>query len=183
MTNRQITQWLSAWQNGDQAAFVRLVETVYDELRRIAARRLRMERRGHTLQPTALVHEAYGKLLPLQNLAWRDRAHFFAVAARLMRQALIDYAKAKNAQRRGGGLKRVSLAGLGGVEAGVDVLRLDEAMTRLAQIAPRQARALELAFFGGLTKREIAAALGFSEATVYHELKAARGWLLRQLGG
>ncbi|MCU0627143.1 MAG: sigma-70 family RNA polymerase sigma factor [Gemmatimonadaceae bacterium] len=181
-----VTQLLSAWSAGDRAALDALLPAVYAELRRQADRVLRHQASGHTLQPTALVHEAWLRLVAQRPAQLEGRAHFVAVAARCMRQVLVDAARARNADKRGGGVHAVTLdpqadlpAGTG--ETGLDILALDEALARLATIDPQQARLVELRYFVGLTLDETAAALGVSAATVSREWAVARRWLRREL--
>jgi RNA polymerase sigma factor (TIGR02999 family) len=181
----EVTRLLLEWKGGDAAALERLLPLVYAELRRIAARHLRHERPGHTLQPTALVHEAYLRLVSAPELEWRDRAHFFGVAARLMRQILVDHARARQRAKRGGEVRKVSLdeAPEARVTADVDLLALDEALERLAELDPQQSRVVELRYFGGLTIEETAEVVGVSPATVKREWTLAKAWLRRELGG
>jgi RNA polymerase sigma factor (TIGR02999 family) len=182
--NSRVTELLLDWRRGDNDALDQLVPIIYDELRRMAARQLRSERSDHTLQPTALVHEAYGRLIGA-DITWNDRAHFFAVAARTMRRVLVDHARAVNRDKRGGGIVRVTLDENAAVSATdpSDVLALDEALERLALMDPRKAEVVQLHFFGGLTYDEIAEALGISAATVDRDLRMARAWLFHALGG
>lgn len=178
-----VTQLLLAWGNGDRDALEDLVPVVYDELRRIAARYLRHERLDHTLQPTALVHEAYLKLIDQQRARWQNRAQFFGVAAQLMRRILVDHARTHVAAKRGGGVPPVTLvdAACASPARGIDVLALDEALTRLTSIYPEQGRLVELRFFGGLTIEETGEAMGLSPATVKRHWAVARAWLLSNL--
>jgi RNA polymerase sigma factor (TIGR02999 family) len=170
---------------GDPDAAASLFALVYDELRRLAASALRRERPDHTLQATALVHEAYLRLADEPDARWENRAHFLAVAAQAMRRILVDHARGRNAQKRGGGDVRRSLDGLEGIVAAegpeVDLLALDEALGRLAVFDPRQARVVELRFFGGLTVEETAAVTGLSDRTVKREWQMARAWLRREM--
>jgi RNA polymerase sigma factor (TIGR02999 family) len=187
-----VTPLLLAWGSGDRAALDALVPVVYSELRRQAARALRREGAGHTLQATALVHEAYLRLVDQRRAEWRNRAQFFGVAAELMRRVLIDHARARHTAKRGGGAAPVTL-GLGGAglsdaaadvaaeEPAAEVLALDEALSRLAAMDPEMARLVELRYFGGLTIEETAEVLGVSPATVKREWATARGWLRREL--
>jgi RNA polymerase sigma factor (TIGR02999 family) len=158
---------------------------VYDELRRLAERHFRRERVGHTLQPTAVVHEAYFRLVDQTRVTWKNRGHFFAVASQAMRRILVDYARARAADKRGGGEKRVTLAS---AEASrepsgeVDLLALDEALTRLKVLDGAQAQIVELRFFGGLSIEETALALETSASSVKREFRSAKAWLYRELG-
>jgi RNA polymerase sigma-70 factor, ECF subfamily len=190
--DRDVTALLRAWGQGEQTALHELLPLVYGELRRQAARRLRAQPPGHTLQATALVHEAYLRLVDRDTAGtdWQDRSHFFAVAARAMRSVLVDHARARRAAKRGGGARALTLetADASGALAdrssdpGLDVEALDEALTRLAALDPRQARVVELRYFGGLSIEETAQALGVSHATVEREWRTARLWLRRELG-
>src|SRR5687768_3026459 len=161
------------------AAFERLVPLVYDELRRVARARLRNEREGHTLQTTALVHEAYVRLVDLDRMSLRDRTHFFAMAARLMREILVDHARRKNADKRGGAAEMVRLedAEPAAPAATIDLLALDEALAQLADVDPRLSQVVELRFFGGLSIAETADTLTVSSATVERDWVVARAWL------
>ena len=178
-----VSQLLADWQRGDQAAFNRLVPLVYEELRRVARARLRGERNGHTLQTTALVHEAYVRLADLDRMTLRDRVHFFAMASRLMREILVDHARRRNADKRGGGAEMVSLEGANPAAVGntVDLLALDEALTQLAAFEPRLSQVVELRFFGALSIAETAVALDVSPATVERDWVVAKAWLYQRL--
>lgn len=180
-----VTGLLLEWRQGDAEALARLLPLVYDELRQIAARQLRKERADHTLQPTAVVHEAFLKLVDLPRLQWQDRAHFLAVASRLMRQVLVDYARARDALKRGGNQPQVDHAeqvvAIEGEQ--IDMLALDGALQRLAALDAEQAQLVELRFFGGLTIAETAEVLHSSPATVKRDWDTARTWLFRELGG
>ena len=185
-----VTGLLIAWSEGDRAALDALLPVVYAELRRQARRALRRETAGHTLQPTALVHEAYLRLVDQRPIRWQSRAHFFGVAARCMRQVLVDAARTRRAAKRGRGAHTVTLDDADGVaagpsagveNAGVEVLALEEALVRLAALDPGQARLVELRYFGGLTLDDTAATLGVSPATVSREWTVARRWLRREL--
>jgi RNA polymerase sigma-70 factor (ECF subfamily) len=181
-----IVAGLSAGGGGDKPSAEELLPIVYDELRRLAARYLSGERPGHTLQPTALVHEAYIKLVDMTRVDWQGRTHFFAVGARVMRNLLIDHARGRGRAKRGGKLQRVTLAGnvqpFGGAELDLDrLLVVDEALQRLAELDERQARVVELRFFGGLTVPEVSQLLGVSQRTVEGDWTHARAWLLREL--
>lgn len=176
----QVSELLLTWRNGDRGALDRLVPLVHDELRRLAEQCMRGERPGHTLQPTALVHEAYLRLIG-SEIAWQDRAHFFAVAATTMRRVLVDHARAKGRVKRDG--KPVSLEDslLVAPDCADDLLVVNDALDRLAAKDERAARVVELHFFGGLTYEETAEALGISAATVDRDLRFARAWLHREL--
>jgi RNA polymerase sigma-70 factor, ECF subfamily len=179
-----VTGLLHAWSAGDGTALEVLLPAVYDELRRQARRALRHERVGHTLQPTALVHEAYLRLVDQTRTQWESRSQFFAVAAQAMRRILVDHARTRGRAKRGGGETPVTLADADSVcasRSGVDALALDEALTRFAALDPRKARLVELRFFAGLSIPESAAALGISEATAVREWAVARAWLRREL--
>jgi RNA polymerase sigma factor (TIGR02999 family) len=178
-----VTQLLLAWSDGDRAALEDLVPAVYGELRRIAGRYLRRERLDHTLQPTALVHEAYLKLIDQERARWQNRAQFFGVAAQLMRRILVDHARERAAAKRGGGVSPVTLVDAAGASParGIDVLALDEALTRLTALYPEQGRLVELRYFGGLTIEETGEAMGLSPATVKRQWAVARAWLLANL--
>jgi len=183
-----VTGLLLKWRQGDAEALARLLPLVYDELRQIAARQLQRERADHTLQPTAIVHETFLKLVDLPRLQWQDRAHFLAVASRLMRQVLVDYARARHTLKRGGSQPPREQAEPAeqavAIEGGqVDVLALDSALERLAAFDSEQARLVELRFFGGLTIAETADVLRSSPATVKRDWDTARTWLFRELGG
>lgn len=182
-----VTQLLRQASGGDRAAMDALVPYVYEELRRLAHAQLAGERTEHTLSTTALVHEAYLRLVNVTKVDWRDRVHFFSMAARTMRRVLVDYARSRSARKRGGDWTRVTL---GEEEHGISlpdetvgmVGALDEALDRLEGISPRQSHLLELRFFGGLKLKECAQALGISVTTVTEELRLARAWLTRELG-
>ena len=168
---------------GDRDAEARLIPQVYNELRRVAAAYMRRERNDHTLQPTALVHEAYAQLVDHPNPHWHNRAHFLATAAQVMRHILVDHARAKRAGKRGGVQQQITLdeALLSSTDRTVDLLFIHEALDRLAAFDPRQERVVELHFFGGLTFEEIALVLGVSERTVKREWSMARAWLRTEL--
>ena len=177
-----MTRLLLAWKGGDEAALDRLVPIVEAELKRIARRCMRGQRQGHTLQATALVNEAYMRLVDVQQINWQNRAHFLAMAARLMRRILVDSARARAYQKRGGGAIRVTFEeDLPLVHKGADVLALEEALRSLAALDERKGRVVELRFFGGLTVEETAAALDISSETVMRDWKFARSWLMREL--
>ena len=190
MAGREATRLFAAHRQGDAGALAELFPLVYDELRRLAARQIRREYGPQTLEATALVHEAYMRLIPDGNLAWNDRAHFLAIAARSMRQVLIDRARARKAQKRGGPVAPVTLTDAlldragdpGQAGHGIDVIALDEALGRLHQLDPKQAEMVELRFFGGLTIEETAEVMQRSPATVKRLWKFAQAWLRRELG-
>lgn len=179
-----VTQLLVDWGKGDQAALEKLMPLVYDELRRLASNYLRRERATHTLQPTALVNEAYLKLVDQRNAKWQNRAHFFGISAQLMRRILVDHARQHQAAKRGGSnQQRLSITSAERVakQPDVDLLALNEALEELTQMDPQQAQIVELKFFGGLSIDETAEVLGISHATVERDWKMARAWLRRQL--
>jgi len=185
----EITRLLKAWGRGDSAALDRLTPLVYERLRRMARGYMRNERPGHTLQATALVNEAFLRLVETRNLDWTDRAHFFAMCARVMRRILVDAARSRAATKRGGQVDRaehstaINLDRLPdpASEISAQVCALDEALNMLAQIGPRQAQVIELRFFGGLTVEETAHVLQVSPQTVMREWRLARAWLAREL--
>jgi RNA polymerase sigma factor (TIGR02999 family) len=181
--SRNITALLAAWSHGNEEALNELIPLVYDELRRIAHQHLRRERTGHTLQSTALVHEAYQRLIGISKPRWQDRAHFFAVSAQLMRRILVDYARSRNYLKRGGGDRAVTLDDALGIasDRNPDVVAVDEALDDLAKIDPRKARIVELRFFGGLSMEETSEVLKISTDTVLRDWKLAKVWLLREL--
>jgi RNA polymerase sigma-70 factor (ECF subfamily) len=177
-----VTGLLRAWGAGDEAALERLIPVVHQELRRVARRCMAGERAGHTLQTTALINEAYIRLLGVQHVNWQDRAHFVAVAARQMRRILVDSARARRYQKRGGGAIQVTLdEAMGLLERGRDLVALDEALDALAKFDERKSRVIELRFFGGLSVEETAAILGVSADTVMRDWRLAKGWLRREL--
>ena len=179
-----ITQLLIDWGHGDQAALEKLMPLVYSELRRLATNYLRRERTGHTLQPTALVNEAYLKLVNQQNAKWQNRAQFFAISAQLMRRILVDHARRHQALKRGGSeQQRLSITTAEELvtQPAIDLLALNEALDELAKMDPQQSRIVELKFFAGLSIEETAEVLGIGHATVEREWKSARAWLRRQL--
>jgi RNA polymerase sigma-70 factor (ECF subfamily) len=187
-SSRKITQWLVAWSNGDQTALDQLIPLVHEELQRLARRYMRQERRrehhGVTLQTTALVNEAYLRLIDAGNVQWESRAHFFAIAAQLMRRILVDYARSRNRVKRGGAAQRVELeeAAFFSVERAPDLVALDDALNALAQIDERKSRVVELRFFGGLSVAETAEVLKVSTDTILRDWRLAKSWLLRELG-
>ena len=182
-SRQDVTDLLIDWGKGDQEALNKLMPLVYDELHRLASRYLRHERAGHTLQTTALVHEAYLKLVDQRNANWQNRVQFFAAAAKVMRHVLVDYARSRRALKRGGDYCRLSLdeAAISSEEKDADLLSLNEALNTLAAIDAQQSRVVELRVFGGLTVEETAEALGISPRTVKREWSMAKAWLHRQI--
>jgi len=182
-TSGEVTRILQDWGKGDQQALDRLMPLVYAELRSLARRYLRRERSDHTLQATALVHEAYLRLVDQSGVTWQNRAHFFGVAAQAMRRILVDHARRHHAAKRGGPAFKVSLDDvmIAATERSDDLLALDDALTRLAELDPRQGRIVELRLFSGLTVEETADALGISPATVKREWTSAKAWLTREV--
>ena len=179
----QVTGLLLAWGQGDEAALTQLIPLVHGELRRIARRCMAGERAGHSLQATALVNEAYLRLVEVQHVSWQNRAHFLAMSARLMRRILVDVARSKRYQKRGGGAVRVTFDDALAVtnEPGQDLVALDDALQALATLDARKAQVIELRFFGGLSVEETASALTVSVETVMRDWKFARAWLRREL--
>jgi len=173
------------WQSGDNSALERLIPLVHDELRRLARQCMRREREGHTLQTTALVNEAYLRLVNSSRVQWHDRTHFFAIAAQLMRRVLVDEVRKHRYQKRGGGFTRIALDEALAIsqQRELDVLALDLALDRLAQFAPRKCQIVEMRFFGGLSVDETGVVLGVSNDTVKREWRTAKLWLLRELSG
>jgi RNA polymerase sigma factor (TIGR02999 family) len=180
---KEITQLLLAWSEGDQAALEQLIPLVYDELRRLASGYLCGERPGHTLQTTALINEAFLRLIEWKNVEWQNRAHFFGVAAQLMRRILVDYARSRHYLKRGGAAHQVSLdeAAIVAEEVSEQLVALDEALKRLAEADPRKSQIVELRYFGGLSVEETAEALKVAPRTVRREWSLARAWLYREL--
>ena len=176
-----VTRLLRQLRSGDQDAAGKLISAVYSELRQVAARAMRHERPGHTLQPTALVHEAFLKLTGSAGVEWRDRAHFFGVAARLMREILVDYARQKGAAKRGGVRITLDDSLLIAEDRLADALAIDEAVKHLEALDPRQGQIVELRFFGGLSVEEVAEVLKISTPTVKREWQSAKAWLHREL--
>jgi RNA polymerase sigma factor (TIGR02999 family) len=184
MAASQITQLLAGLKDGDRsAAAEKLMPLVYDEFRALAARHLRHERKNHTLQPTALVHEAYLRLIDQTRVDWQGRTHFFAVGAQAIRRILVDHARQRKRQKRGGGAARVALdeAVALAPEREEEILALDEAMEKLAKLDARQARVVEMRFFAGMNVAEVAQELGVSKRTVEGDWTMARAWLMREL--
>lgn len=181
----EVTKLLFAWREGDEAALERLIPLVHAELRRIAHRFMRKERAGHSMQTSALVNEAYLRLIDANKVDWQNRAHFFAISASLMRRILVDAARERQARKRGGSAEHVLLdeALVAGKEMHTDLVALDEALTALAKIDDRKARVVELRFFGGLNEAEMAEALQVSPETVRRDWRLAKAWLLRFLEG
>jgi RNA polymerase sigma factor (TIGR02999 family) len=179
----EVTQLLQAWSRGDETALDRLMPLVYDELRRLAHHYMTRENAGHILQTTALVNEAYLRLIDANTVNWQDRAHFFAISAKLMRRILVQFARSRNSQKRGGGLSHVSLdkAALVSSEQDADLIELDEALTSLAAIDQRKAKVVELRFFGGLNLEETGEVLGVSPDTVWRDWDLAKSWLYREM--
>ena len=179
----EITTLLKAWSGGDPAALERLAEQVYPQLRLMARRYMKNERLGNTLQATALVHEVYFRLVDVTKVEWRERAQFFAMVAQMMRRILVNAAKARAAQKRGGMVPKVNIEETAVLSAGPDrsILAVDEALTAFSQLAPRQAKVVELRYFGGLTEEEIVAALNISPRTVRRDWEFAKAWLSREL--
>jgi RNA polymerase sigma-70 factor (ECF subfamily) len=181
----ETTQLLRAWASGDQGALDQLTPRVYNELRRIAGHCMQNERPGRTIQTTALVHEAYLRLIDVDNVDWQHRAHFLAVAATMMRRILLDRARRRTAAKRGGKTPRVDLDEIPAVSSGREreLIALDDALTALAEVDPRKARVIELRFFGGLSVEETAEVLKVSQDTVMRDWRLARAWLLDELSG
>ena len=179
----EITMLLKAWSAGDSSALARLAEQVYPQLRLMARRYMRNERPGNTLQATALVHEVYFRLVDVTNVEWRERAQFFAMVAQMMRRILVNSAKARAAQKRGGMSPKVNIDETAVLSATPDrsILAVDDALTAFSQLAPRQAQVVELRYFGGLSLEETANALGISVMTVRRDWRAAKAWLFRRM--
>ena len=178
-----VTDLLVAWNGGEAEALTKLVPLVYEELRNIARRRLRRERQGHTLEPTALVHEAYARLIDQNRVRWQNRAHFFAVAGQTMRRILVDHARRRHAARRGGHGLRLSLdeTVASGDRRDVDLIALDDALNGLTELDASQARIVELRYFGGLSIEETGEVLSISAATVKRDWSVAKAWLYRRM--
>jgi RNA polymerase sigma-70 factor, ECF subfamily len=185
METSETTQLLRAWAQGDESARDKLTPRVYHELRRLARRMMQHERLGRTLQATALVHEAYLKLIEVNNVKWEHRAHFFAVSAVVMRNILLEGARKRSAAKRGGGAQHVDLDSVAdfGPERDSELIALDQALGQLEKMDPRKARVIELRFFGGLTVEESAAVLNVSEDTVMRDWRLARAWLVKEIRG
>jgi RNA polymerase sigma factor (TIGR02999 family) len=180
---QEVTRLLLAWNGGNEGALEKLVPVVYQELRRLAGRQMRRERPEHSLQATALINEAYLRLVDLRNVQWQNRAHFFALSARLMRRILVDYARARHYAKRGGGAQAVLLdqSVVVSPEHSKDLVAVDDALKALGQVDDRKAQVVELRFFGGLTEEEAAEVLKVSPETVRRDWKLAKVWLLREL--
>jgi len=183
-SSQEITRLLVAWSDGDQTALEELAPLVQSELHRLAHHYMGRERPGHTLQTSALVNEAYIRLIDWKNVRWQNRAHFFAVSAQLMRRILVDFARDRQYLKRGGGALRVSLAEVNKFsgERDADLVALDEALKALAEVDQRKGQVVELRFFGGLSVKEVAEVLKVSEETVMRDWRLAKVWLLRELG-
>ena len=181
----EITQLLAEWREGNQSALDDLYPLVYDELHRLARRYMSRERKGHTLQTTALINEAYVRLVDQKNVHWANRSHFFAISAQIMRRILIDHARRHAYAKRGGGAQQVSLeeAAVVTPNQSAELIRLDEALKSLAEMDPRRSQVVELRYFGGLNNEEIAGVLNVSENTVTRDWNMARAWLYQQLAG
>lgn len=181
----EITQLLAEWREGKPSALDELYPLVYDELHRLARRYMSRERKGHTLQTSALINEAYVRLVDQKNVQWANRSHFFAISAQIMRRILIDHARRHHYAKRGGGAQQVSLeeAAIVGAGQSGELLRLDEALKSLAEMDPRRSQVVELRYFGGLNNEEIAGVLNISENTVTRDWNMARAWLYQQLTG
>ncbi|HEV8482785.1 MAG TPA: sigma-70 family RNA polymerase sigma factor [Blastocatellia bacterium] len=182
-SQKQITQMLVDWGNGDEAALEKLTPLVYDQLHRLARRYMVRERPGHTLQASALVNEAFLRLIDWKNVQWQNRAHFFGVSAQIMRRILVDFARSRDYAKRGGGIRNVSLdeAAVIPTQQGTDLVALDEALNTLAELDERQSRVVELRFFAGLSLEETAEVLKVSVGTVRRDWSLARAWLHREL--
>ena len=180
-----VTELLLEWGGGDRAALDELVPIIHEELRRLARHQMRGERDNHTLQTTALVNEAFLRLVDLRRIRWQDRAHFLALSARLMRRILVDHARSRGYQKRGGGAANVTLdeSLVPSPERGVDLVALDDALEDLARVDPRKSQVVELRFFGGLSVEETAEALKVSPETVTRDWRLAKVWLLREVSG
>ncbi len=185
LDRREITEMLQEWSSGNREALDELMPLIYTELHRQAAQFLRRERQNHTLQTTALIHEAYVKLIDQREVKWQNRAHFFAIAAQAMRRILVDYAKTKNREKRGGSAENLPLEEALQIQAkeekSVDLIALDEALERLAEIDEQQARVVELRYFADLSLEATAEALHISRATAARDWSMAKAWLLREL--
>lgn len=183
-SSQQVTQLLMDWRNGERAAFDKLMPLIYEELRKLAKRYMKRERIDHTLQTTALVNEAYLRLVDQNEIDWQSRAHFYAVASQVMRHLLVDYARSRNYAKRGGGARQITLDETAVVsrERDSNLIALDEALNRLAAIDPRKSRIVELRYFGGMSVEETGEVLAVSAITVKREWLKAKAWLYRELG-
>ena len=181
--SRRVTELLIAWSGGDSSALETLIPAIHGELQRLARRQMRREREGHTLQTTALVNEAYLRLVDLSRIRWQDRAHFFAMSARLMRRILVDHARSRRYLKRGGGAVRVSFDEALAVsrESAADLVALDDALQALARLDPRKGQVVELRYFGGLSVDETANVLQVSPETVIRDWRLSKAWLLREV--
>jgi len=181
----EITQLLDAWSSGNQSALDELYPLVYDELHRLARRYMSREKKGHTLQTTALINEAYVRLVDQRNVHWANRSHFFAISAQIMRRILIDHARSHAYAKRGGGQEQVSLDETATLQVtrAAELIKLDDALQSLAELDQRRSKVVELRYFGGLSNDEIAQALGISPNTVTRDWNMARAWLYQQLAG
>lgn len=179
----QVTQLLVRWSEGDSSAIEQLTPLVYQELHRLAHKHIQQENDGHTLQTTALVHEAYLRLVDQRNIRWQNRAHFFAVSAQVMRHILVDYARKKSSAKRGGVAQKVTLDDGAVVwkERSTELIALDEALQQLAEIHPRRSKVVELRYFGGMNNKEAAEVLKISEASIERDWRFAKAWLYREL--
>lgn len=180
---QEVSLMLRAWRGGDKSALDKLIPLVHDELRRLAHRYMTREKAGHTLQTTALVNEAYLRLVDLARIEWQDRSHFFAISANLMRRILVDFARSRGYQKRGGDIRKISLdeSLLVSPEPGAELIRIDEALAALSEFDARKARVVEMRFFGGMTEDETAEVLHVSRETVKRDWRLARNWLLCEL--
>jgi RNA polymerase sigma factor (TIGR02999 family) len=182
---KEVTELLLAWSRGDESALEKLIPLVHAELRRLAKRYMGRERAGHTLQTTALINEAYLRLIHSKNVRWQNRAHFFAVSAQLMRRILVDFARSRHYQKRGGGAQKVSLDQALEIsdEKGAELIALDDALSALDKLDARKSQVVELRFFGGLSVEETAEVLKVSPDTIMRDWKLAKVWLLRAMSG
>ena len=180
---QKVTELLKAWGNGEQQALDQLIPLVYTELHRLAHRYMGRERIAHTLQPTALIHEVYERLIDLKHVSWQNRAHFFGVSAQVMRRILVDYARSRRYSKRGGEWRQIPLNEAVAVfrDRQTDTVALDDALRALADIDPRKSRVVEMRFFGGLSIKEVAEVLNVSQETVLRDWRLAKVWLLREL--
>jgi len=185
VSSSEVTGLLQAWGRGEEEALQKLMPLVYEQLRAAARRHMVREQTGHTLQTTALIHETYLRLVDVRRIKWQNRAHFFAICAQLMRRILIDFARSRGYQKRGGAMRQVNFdqAMLVTAEPDLDLLALDDALNRLAEVDSRKSRVVELRFFGGLGVKETAEVMNVSTDTVMRDWKLAKVWLLRELSG